>query len=95
MKSSIMTDQPKVTNDWPRTTLDQIKGIEREWIHEQIPRYYLHKFVSGRSFSVGKNEGKWAVIDRVSDLIDGKIHSTRHNCIKAFIKSRNIEHPIE
>lgn len=78
-----------MTADWPRTTRDEVKGEGREWIHEQIPRYYLHKY---RDDLVGggwdKYRGKWVVIDRLYDLVDGKPYTRKQDCIKAFARSR-------
>lgn len=77
-----------MTADWPRTTRDEVKGRGREWIHEEIPRYYLHKYKEDeKGDGWEKYRGKWVVIDRLYDLVDGKPYTRKADCIKAFARS--------
>ena len=73
-----MTDQFKVLSDWPRTTRDEIKGQAREWLHLEIPRYYLYKLPDAES-------GKWVVIDRCWDVAVSKPTARKCDCIKSFV----------
>jgi len=83
-----MSEEPKLMADWPRTTRDEVKGRGREWIHEEIPRYYLHKYKEDeKGDGWEKYRGKWVVIDRLYGVVDGKPHTRKADCIKAFARS--------
>ncbi len=61
----------------------------REWIVAQPMRFYLHR-VSDNDVNT-QRAGKWCVIDRGWDLAKGKYYTRKADCIKAFIKSREIK----
>jgi hypothetical protein len=79
----------KTMADWPRTTIDNYEYEGREWIHPEIPRYYLHRFPNDAKSGVWA--GKWAVIDRNSDLADGDGFATKEDCIRDFVRRHDPE----
>jgi hypothetical protein len=47
-----------------------------EWLFPETPRYYLHQ----------TNAGKWRIIDRYPDSVEGEEHTSRSGAIRAFYK---------
>jgi len=74
---------------WPRTTVDKHEGEGREWIHAEIPRYYLHRFPNDPKS--GEDAGKWVVIDREADLADGRAFRRKADCIRDFVRRHDPE----
>jgi hypothetical protein len=64
--------------------VDTCPGGRREWIHAEIPQYYLHHYPDDPK--LGVFAGKWVVIDRDSDLVDGDPYVRKAQCIKAFVR---------
>jgi hypothetical protein len=65
--------------DWPRTTRDQVTGQGREWLHLEIPRYYLYKLPDSEL-------GKWVVVDRCWDIAVSKPTKRKCDAIKSFVR---------
>ena len=79
----------RIMSDWPRTTIDNYLYEGREWIHPEIPRYYLHRFPKQQKF--GLDAGKWVVIDRDSDWPDGPSFRNKEDCIRDFVHRHDPE----
>ena len=75
-------DMNFIKADWPRITVDQVPREQREWVHVEIPRYYLWR--EAQSTKAGTHGGKWVVIDRYSDYAVTRPFRRKTDCIRAF-----------
>jgi hypothetical protein len=81
--------EEKTMASWPRTTVDTYEYEGREWIHPRIPSYYLHRFP--KDLDSGDLAGKWVVINRNSDLQDGRGFRSKGACIRDFVRRHDPE----
>ena len=58
---------------WPKTTRDDEDG--REWIHPQLPRFYLWQEMHSK---------KWGVVDRTTDFYVTKLYKRKRDAIRGF-----------
>lgn len=70
--------------DWPRTTVDKVPGGGREWIHPEMPRYYLHRYPGNHQ--VAALAARWVVIDRYADLAVTPYYRRKADCIRNFVR---------
>ena len=90
-RNAVMNQESQRTfrSYWPRITKDQNSSEGREWIHPEIPRYYLYRFPPETKSE--SHAGKWAVIDRDQDLVVVGPYRHKAHCIRAFVRKHDPE----